>query len=74
VGASHELRNIDVIKKILSLTGATMDSVRPVADRPGHDFRYAVNTTKIRTLGWKPRVTFDEGLARTVDWYAANKH
>ncbi|MEP1498053.1 GDP-mannose 4,6-dehydratase, partial [Pseudophaeobacter sp.] len=45
-----------------------------VADRPGHDQRYAIDPTRIRTeLGWRPSVTVEEGLARTVDWYLENK-
>ena len=45
-----------------------------VADRPGHDFRYAIDASKIRAeLGWRPSVTLDEGLALTVDWYLANR-
>ena len=45
-----------------------------VKDRPGHDLRYAIDATKInKELGWKPSVTFEEGLERTIDWYLANE-
>jgi len=50
------------------------DLITFVADRPGHDQRYAIDPTRIRTeLGWRPSVTVEEGLARTVDWYLENK-
>jgi dTDP-glucose 4,6-dehydratase len=69
VGATYELRNIDVVKKILAITGNTSQMISYVTDRPGHDFRYALSTAKIRRLGWKPRVSFDEGLRRTVEYF-----
>lgn len=69
VGASHELRNIDVVKKVLTLTGHTNTMITYVTDRAGHDFRYALVTAKMRRLGWKPRVSFDEGLRRTVEYF-----
>lgn len=69
VGASAELRNIDVVYKVLALTGKSKSMIAYVADRLGHDFRYALSTAKIRRLGWKPRVSFDDGLRRTVDYF-----
>ncbi len=73
VATSHELRNIDVVEKLLSLTGNTSEMISYVRDRPGHDFRYALSTTKIKKLGWKPRVSFDEGLRRTLAFFKNKK-
>lgn len=81
IGGGNEARNIDLVRRICAL----MDERRPegapherlivfVADRPGHDARYAIDPTRIETeLGWRPSVTLEEGLARTVDWYLANE-
>ncbi|HEU0223487.1 MAG TPA: dTDP-glucose 4,6-dehydratase [Paracoccaceae bacterium] len=80
IGGNAEARNIDLVRKICAL----LDEFRPegaphdrliafVADRPGHDYRYAIDATKIRQeLGWAPSVTLDEGLRRTVRWYLDN--
>jgi dTDP-glucose 4,6-dehydratase len=73
VGADSERKNIDVVKAILALTGNGEELISYVKDRPGHDRRYAIDSTKIRTeLGWKPTVTFEHGLAETVKWYQEN--
>jgi dTDP-glucose 4,6-dehydratase len=69
VGGGHEETNIEITKRILALTGADTSLVRHVTDRPGHDRRYALDTTKVRALGWEPRHSFDDGLAATVEWY-----
>lgn len=81
VGGGAERRNIDVVRAICALmdelspgTRPHSDLIRFVADRPGHDFRYAIDATKIRTeLGWHPRETFETGLKRTVLWYLENR-
>lgn len=73
VGADSERKNIEVIKAILALTGKGEELISYVKDRPGHDRRYAIDSTKIRTeLGWKPTVPFENGLAETVKWYQEN--
>jgi dTDP-glucose 4,6-dehydratase len=72
VGGGNEVRNVDLTHRILELTGRPSDLIRPVADRPGHDRRYAVDSAKIGRLGWKPERLFDDGLAETVAWYRAN--
>jgi dTDP-glucose 4,6-dehydratase len=73
VGAENERTNLDVVGAILELCGQRRDLVRHVADRPGHDRRYAMNSKKVRdALGWRPRHTFEAGLAETVAWYRAN--
>jgi dTDP-glucose 4,6-dehydratase len=81
VGGENEARNIDVVQMICAL----LDEMRPagapharlisfVADRPGHDLRYAIDPSRIRDeLGWRPSVTLEEGLLRTVAWYLANE-
>src|SRR6185437_11272763 len=70
----QERENIEVVRRLLDLTGASPDLVRHVADRPGHDRRYAVDATKLRELGWTPEHSFDAGgLADTVEWYRENR-
>ena len=70
----QERENMDVVRRILDLTGGSPDLVRHVADRPGHDRRYAVDSTKLRGLGWSPRQSFDAGgLEETVEWYRAHR-
>jgi dTDP-glucose 4,6-dehydratase len=73
IGGGNEVRNIDLTHRLIDLVGRDRDLIQPVADRPGHDRRYALDTTKVRTLGWAPRIDFDEGLAATVQWYQANE-
>jgi dTDP-glucose 4,6-dehydratase len=66
----QERENLEVVRRILDLTGASPDLVRHVEDRPGHDRRYSVDSSKLRALGWAPRHSFDAGgLAQTVAWY-----
>jgi dTDP-glucose 4,6-dehydratase len=69
IGAHCERANADVTRAILGHLGADESLIRHVADRPGHDRRYAVNTRRIQALGWRAGVAFDAGLAETVDWY-----
>ena len=69
----EERENLDVTARILEITGAAPDLIRHVEDRPGHDRRYALDTAKLRALGWAPEVSFAAGLAQTVEWYAENR-
>jgi dTDP-glucose 4,6-dehydratase len=70
----QETENMEVVRRILDLTGASPDLVRHVTDRPGHDRRYAVDSSKIRALGWAPAHSFKaSGLAETVQWYRENR-
>jgi dTDP-glucose 4,6-dehydratase len=70
----QERENMEVVRRILDLTGASPDLVRHVEDRPGHDRRYSVDSTKLQGLGWAPRHSFDSGgLAETVEWYRENR-
>jgi len=65
--------NLAVVEQLLSLLNKSRDLIEFVADRPGHDRRYAIDSRKLRQeLGWEPRVSLREGLRRTVDWYVAN--
>ena len=66
-GEEHE--NLEVTERILELTGRDSSLVRHVADRPGHDRRYALDGSKLRALGWEPSRRFEDGLAETVGWY-----
>ena len=72
IGGGNQIRNADLTRKILSLAGKPESLIRHVADRPGHDRRYSLDTEKIRALGWAPQVDFDTGLAETVAWYRGN--
>ena len=69
VGGGEELENLEVTRRILELTGADPGLVRHVDDRPGHDRRYSLDSSKLAGLGWKPTRGFEEGLAETVAWY-----
>jgi len=69
IGGGHEVENIVLTREILRLTARPDTLIRPVADRPGHDRRYSVDSTKIRQLGWAPRHPFASALETTVRWY-----
>jgi dTDP-glucose 4,6-dehydratase len=73
IGGGNEVRNVDLTHRILALVDRPATLIRPVADRQGHDRRYALDTTKMRALGWAPSADFAEGLARTVAWYRENE-
>jgi dTDP-glucose 4,6-dehydratase len=74
VGSEEERKNTDVVKRVLQIMGGDEDLIEFVADRPGHDFRYALDTTKIKNqTGWEPKVSFEEGLEGTIKWYMENK-
>jgi dTDP-glucose 4,6-dehydratase len=81
IGGFNEWKNIDLVRLLCNLmdtklsrkSGTSEKLISFVKDRPGHDLRYAIDATKInRDLGWKPTVTFEEGLAKTIDWYFDN--
>ncbi len=74
IGSSCEKQNIEVVKTILKLLKKPESLITFVKDRPGHDRRYAMNASKITSqLGWKPQISFEEGLKKTIDWYLQNK-
>ncbi|MBO6852449.1 MAG: dTDP-glucose 4,6-dehydratase [Marivivens sp.] len=82
IGGENERSNLELVRSICAIldqthprtSGSYADLITFVADRPGHDARYAIDPTRIRTeLGWRPSVTVEEGLARTVNWFLANE-
>ncbi|NND42410.1 MAG: dTDP-glucose 4,6-dehydratase [Silicimonas sp.] len=81
IGGENEARNIDLVEMICNLLDARRPGAAPhadliefVTDRPGHDLRYAIDPSRIREeMGWRPSVTLEEGLAKTVDWYLQNE-
>ncbi len=81
IGGENEVKNIDIVKMICRLLDIKKPKAKPyadqiafVADRPGHDMRYAIDPTRIRTeLGWQPSVTLEQGLEQTVNWYLNNE-
>jgi dTDP-glucose 4,6-dehydratase len=73
VGGGDERENIDVARAILDLTDADPSLLRRVDDRPGHDRRYSLDTSKLRALGWTPSTSFVAGMRTTVEWYRDNR-
>jgi len=73
IGGGSERRNIEITEMILDRLRKPRTLLRHVQDRPGHDRRYALDCSRIQALGWSPRVRFEEGLERTVSWYADNR-
>jgi len=72
IGGDNELSNLDITWKILQLLGKDESSIEYVKDRPGHDFRYSLDSSKMKALGWKPVYSFEQGLSETVAWYTSN--
>ena len=73
VGGPDEAPNIDLVRRIVALTGRDESLIEYVTDRPGHDRRYSLASEKVRALGWEPRTRLEEGLPLTVDWYRDNE-
>jgi dTDP-glucose 4,6-dehydratase len=73
IGGSHEVENIVLTRQVLHLVGKPDTLITPVADRPGHDRRYALDSAKAHGLGWKPAYTFAKALAATVSWYKSHE-
>ncbi len=73
VGADQERTNLELTREILKLMGKGEELIKYVKDRPGHDRRYSIDSSKLRALGWQPEVGFEEGMARTVGWYRENE-
>lgn len=74
IGGESEKMNIEIVKLLIEKLGKSEDLIKYVRDRPGHDKRYAIDNNKIKTeLGWEPKVSFENGIQKTIDWYLANK-
>lgn len=82
IGGFNEWKNIDIIKVVINTVdrllgrkeGEDMDLITYVTDRPGHDMRYAIDSTKLqKELGWEPSLQFEEGIEETVKWYLDNQ-
>jgi dTDP-glucose 4,6-dehydratase len=73
IGGGNEVMNVDLTHRILDALDKPASLIKPVADRPGHDRRYCLDTTKLRGMGWAPAEPFDEGLRRTIEWYRRNE-
>ena len=73
IGGGNHVRNLDLTRRILELVGKPESLIQPVVDRPGHDRRYSLDTSKLQSLGWRPEVSFDAGLHDTVAWYRQNE-
>lgn len=73
IGGHNERTNLEVVRKILSYLDKSEELIEFVEDRLGHDKRYAIDPSKIMSLGWKPKYNFETGIAQTIDWYVENK-
>ena len=73
IGGGNDVMNVDLTDRILSELGKPTSLIKPVADRPGHDRRYCLDTRKLRGVGWTPAVPFEQGLRDTVAWYRNNE-
>jgi len=73
ISANNEVDNLTIVKKILGMLDKPQDLIKSVEDRPGHDFRYSLDSSKVRSeLNWSENTNFDDGLKKTVDWYLSN--
>jgi dTDP-glucose 4,6-dehydratase len=74
ISANNEINNITIVKQILSIMDKSEDLIEFVEDRPGHDFRYSLDSSKIRnSLNWSSKINFDKGIENTIDWYLQNQ-
>lgn len=73
VGSGNEVPNIELTRRILKVLGKDENLIEYVADRPGHDRRYSIDSSKVRALGWTPKRDFEEALKLTVEWYRDNE-
>lgn len=72
IGGGNELSNLDIANRILSKLDKPLDMIEHVDDRPGHDFRYSIDSSKVRQLGWRPKMNFEEAMDLTIEWYLRN--
>lgn len=74
IGGHNEMRNIDIVRLICNALGKSEDLITYVADRKGHDVRYAIDAAKIQNeLGWQPETDFRDGIGKTIRWYLDNR-
>jgi dTDP-glucose 4,6-dehydratase len=73
IGGGNERTNLEITDLILKLLEKDSSMIEFVTDRPGHDFRYSLDCSKIHALGWRPRYTFETALQETVTWYVQNE-
>jgi dTDP-glucose 4,6-dehydratase len=73
IGSGNEKTNLEITYAILEMLGADSSRIEFVDDRPGHDWRYSLDSSKLRALGWKPHATFESALKDTIEWYKHNK-
>jgi dTDP-glucose 4,6-dehydratase len=73
IGSGNERSNIEITHSILKILDKDESWIEYVKDRPGHDFRYSLDSSKLISLGWKPKYDFDRGLRQTIEWYVANE-
>lgn len=73
VGGDQECTNYDLTCRIISGMGHSKDAIKFVKDRPGHDFRYSLDSSRLKALGWAPSVNLDQGLSATIQWYKENE-
>jgi dTDP-glucose 4,6-dehydratase len=73
IGAGQECSNIELARKIIKVMGKNESMIKFVKDRPGHDFRYSVDWSKLKSLGWYPTRTLDEGLKQVIEWYKGHE-
>lgn len=72
IGTGQEKKNIEVVKKILNILGRPQKLIKFVKDRPGHDYRYSLDSFKIRELGWMPNIDFERGIREVINWHRQN--
>ena len=73
IGGGQECENIELTCKLVAMMGKNEHSIKYVQDRPGHDMRYSLDSSKLKSLGWRPRVDLEDGLRKTVEWYLKNE-
>ncbi len=74
ISSSNEVNNLTLVTKILEILNKSNENIQFVENRPGEDIRYSLDSSKIhRELGWKPKINFDVGLEKTIQWYISNK-
>jgi len=75
ISGNNEITNLEIINEITELVGGSKNSIEFVEDRPGHDFRYSLDSSKITNeLGWRPKISFKEGIRKTIEWYNENSN